>query len=262
MPRDRKPVDGRTGEKEITMRSTLKIKTRLMLTAAAVAGLMATGAAAALWSVHETQQHLGAVLRDDARTAAAAAQFTRRVSELGQQGQVALAAGPSAGQPQLGGWNAAYAAAGAALAELDATPAGHETADPLRVSLAEYQRQVGAAATRIAAGGAVTGDPRTPALEAFGQLDRQSAEIASHAADQLRDATAGFDGAFAAAALRIFVVLGVGLLLLAVLLARFLARPVAVEVGVLRDVCAALERGDLSSRPTSTSISSMNGAKR
>jgi twitching motility protein PilJ len=196
--------------------------------------------------VHETQQQLGAVAQNDVRTAAAAAQFMQRVSELGQQGQVVLAAGPSALEAQPG-WNAAYAAAGAALTELEATPTGRGIADPLRARLAEYQRQVGVA-TRVTAGGAGTVDLRTPALEAFGQLDRQSAEVASRAADQVRVATAAFDGVFAAAAFRILVVLGVGLLLLAVIFARFLLRPVAIEVGVLRDVCGALERGDLSSR--------------
>src|SRR5215831_20761013 len=197
MPRDRKTVDGRTGEKEITMRSTLTIKTRLLVTAAAVAGVMAIGAAAGLWSAYQTQQQLGAVAQNDVRTSAAAAQFMRRVSELGQQGQLALAAGPSALEAQPG-WNAAYAAAGAALTELEATPTGREIADPLRARLADYQRQVGMA-TRVTAGGAATVDLRTPALEAFGQLDRQSAEIASHAADQVRVATAAFDGVFAAA---------------------------------------------------------------
>ena len=95
------------------MRSTLKIKTRLMLTAAAVACLMAAGAAVALWSVREVQQQLEVILRTDARTATLAAQFSRRLADLGRQAQVTTAA---AGQPnfqqELDRWNAAYATAG------------------------------------------------------------------------------------------------------------------------------------------------------
>ena len=231
------------------MRSTLKIKTRLVLTAAAVACLMGIEATAALWSIHEAQQQLGLVLRNDSSTATAAAQFAQRVRELGQQGQVTLAGGPPALEKQLERWSAATAAAGAALSAIEAAPAGRATADPLRASLTEYERQFRAAAARIAAtSGAVSADPRAPAAEAFGNLDRQSAEVASRATDQLSLATAALDGVLARSGFRILLVLGIGLLLLAGLLGLFVIRPIAAEAGRLTNVCAALERGDLTSR--------------
>ncbi len=231
------------------MRSTLKIKMRLVLTAAAVACLMTAGATAALWSVHEAQQQLGLVLRNDSRTATAAAQFARRVSELGQQGQITLAAGPPGFEKQLERWHAAYAAAGAGLSELEASPAGRATAAPLRAGLAEYERQFGAASARVAAnGGAASADPRSPAAEAFSALDRQSADVASRAADQVSLATAALDGVLARAALRVLLVLGIGLLMLAALVRFFVIQPIASEAAVLKNVCAALERGDLTSR--------------
>jgi len=93
------------------MRSTLRIKTRLGLTAGIVACLLALMASVALWSVREVQHQLEAGLRSAARTAASAAQFGRRAADLGRQGQVTLEAARVTGvEKELERWNAAYAA--------------------------------------------------------------------------------------------------------------------------------------------------------
>jgi hypothetical protein len=94
------------------MRRTLKIKTRLMLTAGAVAALMAAVATAALWSVRDVHQQLETSLQANARTATSAAQFARLAANLGRQGQLTLtAAATPATQKEQDRWTAMDASA-------------------------------------------------------------------------------------------------------------------------------------------------------
>jgi methyl-accepting chemotaxis protein len=228
------------------MRSTLKIKTRLMLTAAAVACLMAAGAAVALWSVREVQQQLEVILRTDARTATGAAQFSRRLADLGRQAQVTMtAAGQPGFQQELERWNTAYATAVAALSDLERGGAK----SPLRTSLADYEREFGATIANLAAGGnAATPELQASAAEAFSRLDRQAADAASKATDQMSRSAGALDRLLARAALGVLLALGLAFLVLAILVRFFVYGPIAAEAGVLTGVCEALERGDLTSR--------------
>ena len=240
------------------MRSTLKIKTRLMLTAAAVACLMAAGAAVALWSVREVQQQLEVILRTDARTATFAAQFSRRLADLGRQAQVTTAA---AGQPnfqqELDRWNAAYATAGGALADFERGPSG-ASKSPLRTGLTDYERAFGATLANMAAGGsAATADLQAAAAESFSRLDKQAADAASRATDQMSRSAGALDNLLARAALGVLLALGLAFVVLAILVRFFVYGPIAAEANVLTGVCKALERGDLTSRvpaPTDTEL--------
>ena len=231
------------------MRSTLRIKTRLGLTAGIVACLLALMASVALWSVREVQHQLEAGLRSAARTAASAAQFGRRAADLGRQGQVTLEAARVTGvEKELERWNAAYAAAGQELAELEATPAGAAIAPPLRASLTDYEKQFGTLLTQTASGNAVSPVVQSSASEAFTRPDRQSAEAAAKAVDQANQATMELDVLLGRSMLAVTLAVAIGFVVLAGLVVFFVHRPIAAEAGVLMGVCHALERGDLSSR--------------
>ena len=152
------------------MRTTLKIKTRLMVTAGAVAVLMAAVAVAALWSVREVHQQLETSLQANARVATSAAQFARLAANLGRQGQIALAAaaGPSA-QKELQSWTEMDKAASAGLAMMEGTEAGTASAAPLRSILTEYERDFGALLQQ-ARGGAADAALETRANDALNRL--------------------------------------------------------------------------------------------
>src|SRR5262245_42935210 len=259
------PVEFGSGEKkkDITMRSTLKIKTRLGLTAGIVACLLALMASVALWSVREVQHQLEAGLRSAARTAASAAQFGRRAADLGRQGQVTLEAARVTGfEKELDRWNAAYAAAGQGLAELEATPAGAAVAPPLRASLADYERQFGALLTQTASGSVVSPEVQSRASEAFTKLDRQSAEAAAKTVDQANQATMELDVLLSRVSLGVMLAALFGFVLLAALVQFFVHLPIAAEARELMGVCHALERGDLTSRVPSPAATELGAIGR
>ena len=230
------------------MRSTLKIKTRLMLTAGAVALLMAAVATAALWSVREVHQHLETSLQTNARIATSAAQFARLAANLGRQGQVALAAAAGPGyQKELDRWTNMDASASAGLAILEEIEAGKAAAAPLRASLIEYQRHFRAALEQ-ARGGVVNSDPEARAEAALNRLDSQAADTTSNTANSAKVEAEKLDTMLARARVGIVIALAVALVTLALAVRLFVYRPLAAEASVIQDVCAALERGDLSSR--------------
>src|SRR5262245_16778455 len=239
------------------MRTTLKIKTRLMVTAGAVACLMAAVATAALWSVREVHQQLETSLQANARIATSAAQFARLAANLGRQGQLALAAagGPGA-QKELERWTAMDASASSGLGMLASTDAGATAAAPLRGSLTDYERDFGALLQQSRTG---TVDPalETRANEALNRLDRQAAEVTSRTADQASHDATALDTHLTRASVGIIIALAVALVALALAVRFFVYHPIAAEASVIAEVCAALERGDLSSRvpaPTDTEL--------
>jgi methyl-accepting chemotaxis protein len=232
------------------MRTTLKIKTRLMLTAGAVACLMAAIATVALWSVREVQQQLDDVLRANARTATAAAQFARLGANLGRQGQLTLEAARTPEYPrQYERWQAMDASASAGLAILEAIPSGRAAAPPLRASLSEYEQVFGELLRQASSSPEpVTGDLQARADEALTRLDRQAAEVTSRTADLAGRDAAALSTLLIRARFGVLIALVLALVTLAVAVRVFVYRPIAAEARVLTEVCAALERGDLTSR--------------
>jgi methyl-accepting chemotaxis protein len=239
------------------MRTTLKIKTRLMLTAGAVAVLMAAVAAAALWSVREVHKQLESALQANARTATSAAQFARLAANLGRQGQLTLNAVSAANaQQELDRWTAMDASASAGLGVLEGTSAGRDAAAPLRASLTEYQRTFNALLQQARAG-QVNAELQSRADEALDRLDRQAAEVTSRTADQASRDAAALDAQLTRASIGVVIALAVALVALALAVRFFVYRPITAEATVLADVCAAVERGDITSRvpsPTDTEL--------
>jgi len=230
------------------MRSTLKIKTRLMLTAGAVALLMAAVATAALWSVREVHQHLETSLQTNARIATSSAQFARLAANLGRQGQATLSAAAGAGyQKELERWTNMDAAASAGLAVLEEIEAGRTAAAPLRASLSEYERHFRAALEQ-ARGGVVNAELESRAEAALNRLDSQAADTTSNTANSAKLEAEKLDTLLTRARVGIIIALVVALVALALAVRFFVYRPLAAEASVIQEVCAALERGDLSSR--------------
>ena len=230
------------------MRSTLKIKTRLMLTAGAVALLMAAVATAALWSVREVHQHLETSLQTNARIATSAAQFARLAANLGRQGQVTLAAAAGPGyQKELDRWTNMDASASAGLAVLEEIEAARTPAAPLRASLIEYERHFRAALEQ-ARGGVVNADLEGRADAALTRLDSQAADTTSNTANAAKLEAENLGTLLTRARIGIVIALVVALVALGLAVRFFVYRPLAAEASVIQDVCAALERGDLSSR--------------
>src|SRR5262245_4992643 len=200
-----------TEAKDIAMRTTLEIKTRLMLTAGAVACLMAAVATAALWSVREVHQQLESSLQANARTATSAAQFARLAANLGRQGQLTLAAAAAPGyQKELDRWTAMDAAASAGLAALEGNPSGSAAAAPLRAGLTEYERAFSALLTQARAG-AANADMEARVDEALTRLDRQASEVTSRTADQASRDAAALDATLSRATIGIVIAIGVAL---------------------------------------------------
>ena len=239
------------------MRTTLKIKTRLMLTAVAVAALMAAVATAALWSVREVHHQLETSLQANARTATSAAQFARLAANLGRQGQLTLTAATSPNaQKEHERWTAMDAAANGGLVSLESTEAGRAAAAPLRTGLTEYERQFGALLQQARAG-VVNPGLETRVDEALTALDRQAADLTSRtAAEASRDAAA-LDAHLTRASVGIVLALLVAFVTLALTVHFFVYRPITAEASVLAHVCAALERGDLMSRVPSPTNSEL-----
>ena len=239
------------------MRTTLKIKTRLMLTAGAVAALMAGVATAALWSVREVHHQLETSLQANARTATSAAQFARLAANLGRQGQLTLTAATTLGaQKEQDRWTAMDASASAGLTVLENSEAGREAAAPLRTGLTEYERQFGALLLQ-ARSGIVNPGLETRVDDALTGLDRLAADVTSRTASQASRDAAALDTHLTRASVGIVLALAAALVTLALAVRFFVYRPIAAEASVLADVCAALERGDLTSRvpaPTNSEL--------
>jgi twitching motility protein PilJ len=239
------------------MRSTLTIKSRLVLTAAAVAGLLAAGAAVTLWSVRDAQRQLQQMLREDTRMAAVSAQFARRVSEVGRQGEMALErAGTPPGQEDVERWKQAYASAGAGLAEFENIPAGRRASGPLRAALIAYEREFNSAINSAPPGG-IRLDTNSPASEAFRKLSRQSTDVAWVAAEQVATASATVETRMIRSTILVVIVLGIALPVVALLVRFFVYHPIVTEAESLAKVCDTLARGDLSCRvpdPADTEI--------
>jgi methyl-accepting chemotaxis protein len=245
------------------MRSTLKIKTRLLLTAAAVASLLTAGTLVALWSVRDAQQQIQYGLREDTRTATAAAQFARRVSELGRKGEsVLLRAGTPAVTEEVEGWKQAYASTGAVLTQLELTQAGRAASGPLRASLLDYEREFAAAVAAAPPGGART-DAASRASDALGKLARQSGDLASRSADQVASAASAVDMRLIRGGLTVIIALGVTLLAIGFLVRSFVYGPIVSEASALAQVCDTLARGDLTCRvpdPSDTELGTIGKA--
>jgi methyl-accepting chemotaxis protein len=234
------------------MRRTLKIKTRLVLIAAAVALLLAAAAGVALWSGRGVRQQLQQTMREDVQTAAAATQLAARVSDVERRAHLVLvSAGTPAGEEDLAQWKRATASAGAAISGLETNDAGIAAAPRLRAALLEHER--GFAATLAAA---VVLEPaardealaRSPAGVAFARLQRETNELVTRSAVAATGTATALEARIADSTWQVAVILGAGLAAFLALVTFFVYRPIAAEAVTLAQVCDSLNRGDLSSR--------------
>src|SRR5512142_2210407 len=141
------------------MRSTLKIKTRLLLTVALVTATLAVGSGIALWRVGAVGTEVGRLVREDTRAARAATQLAARVADLGRYERAVMLdvarAHPIDQDLQL--WQTAWRQAGEQLRGVDsAEAAGAKPA--LSRALQAYQTEF----ERLRARAPIPIDPAAP----------------------------------------------------------------------------------------------------
>ncbi len=234
------------------MRRTLKIKTRLMLIAAAVAILLTAAAGVALWSGRGVRQQLQQTMREDVQTAAAATQLAARVSDVGRRAHLVLvSAGTPAGDEDLVQWKRATGTAGSVISGLEATQAGAAAAPRLRAALLEYERGFGATVAAALALEPAARDEalaRSPAGAAFARLQRETDDLVARSAAAVASTAAALESRVADSSWQVAVILAAGLAGFLALVLFFVYRPIASEAVTLAQVCDSLNRGDLSSR--------------
>ncbi len=250
------------------MRSTLKIRTRLLITVAFIAATLAAGAGVALWRLSAVETSAEHVVQGDARLAGEMAQFVVNLGALAQHERDYVLnisrSGPAA--DDLRAWTAADASAAQRLSGLDAIPEARAAAGSLRTLLRAYEAEFAALRMRLEGDGPVrvdtSGADAAKTRTAFDRLERQAGDELLRARGQMEARGAALQGDITRGYLVIAVTLVVGLLLVLAAIRYFVYGPVAAEAAALSRVCDSVAVGDLTSRVPDPSDSELGTVAR
>ncbi len=250
------------------MRShNMKIRTRLLLTVAVVAGLLAIGTGLALWGVRSFDQQARQLVRKDAHMAGATAQFGLHVAELVRfERTFFLDDAPRSreAQRQLQSWRSADALAKERLKEIDgvATTADEKAAvNNLRAALTQYEQEFESARTKVETGGFMAADPTGPEAramrDAVDSLQSQSSQLFEQYRQRMASGGAEVEAQIRRTYIGLAIALCLGVLILAPFMRLFVYGPILKEAGALIHVCDAVGVGDIKSRVPDPSSSEL-----
>ncbi|HSL20999.1 MAG TPA: HAMP domain-containing methyl-accepting chemotaxis protein [Vicinamibacterales bacterium] len=241
------------------MRSkNLKIRSRLLITLAVVAVMLAAGTVMGLWSVRTVDQQARQLVHKDAQMAGAAAQFALHVAELVRYERTFFlddAPRSREAMAQLQNWRAAYGQALQRLTEIDGLATAEDeqvAAKSLRAALARYEREFETARENAQGGSFMAADPTGPEAKAMraavDQLQQQSSAFFVRYRARMAEGGAEVERGIRRAYIGIAVALVLAFLVLAPFMKLFVHGPILSEAGALVRVCDAVSVGDLTSR--------------
>ncbi len=238
------------------MRRTLKIKTRLFLTVAFVAAMLAASSGVALLRLSAIEQGVQRLMRGDTRLAGEMAQFLLHVGNL-VQSERSYFLNASRSRPtgdDLQSWKGAYELASQRLSALEGIPDARPAAVSLRTALRTYEREFTALRARMDVEGPakidLAGPDAKPMRDAVDRLERQAGDQLLRYRAQVDAGAAAFQNDVSVSYVGIGAMLIVGLLLVVVVLRFFVYGPVVAEADALTRACDAVAIGDLTSRST------------
>ncbi len=241
------------------MRSkNLKIRSRLLLTVAVLAVMLAGGTAAGLWSIRTVDQQARQLVHKDAQMAGAAAQFALHVAELVRfERTFFLDDAPRSREAmaQLQNWRTAHGHAVERLKEIDSLatePDEQATAKAIRAALATYQQEFEGAREAAQSGSFMAADPTGPEAKAMRATVDQLQSLSSAFFVRYRDRMAAGGRQVEQGIGRAYVGVILALLLAFVVLLPFMKYfvqgPILNEANSLVKVCDAITVGDFTSR--------------
>ncbi len=232
------------------MRSTLKIKTRLLLTVAFVTATLAIGSGLALWRVGTVGTEVRRLVRDDIRAARGAAELAVRVADLGRYERAVLLdiARAHPGDENRQRWQATLRQAAEQLKAVETQPEAAGATTAMRVALQTYDTEF----QRLAARAPVPTDPAAPEAkptrDAFASLERQAADLVARLNSQVESGGTAVDRELNLAYLAFGAALLFCLILVGAITRLFVYGPIVDEADALATVCDAVAVGDLTSR--------------
>jgi twitching motility protein PilJ len=245
----------------------LTIRTRLLITVGSVAAILAAVTGLALWSVRAVDSQARQLVRTDAHTAGAAAQFALHVAELVRHERTFfLDDAPRSAEAtrELQAWKAAHAAATERLKEIDALAASADdraTAAKLRAALTAYQQKFDHARDQVLSGSFMAADPTGPEAksmkEAVDTLQQQSAAFFDRYRQRMEAGGREVETRITQAYMFLGGALLLGFGILVIFMRVFVYGPILEEAGALVKVCDAVAIGDLSSRVARVSTSEL-----
>ncbi len=230
------------------MRSTLKIRTRLLMTVAFLAVTLGIGSGLALWNVRAVGHEVQRLVGQDTRLARASAQFWVNVSDLAhyERAMFMEQARMRSGAQDLQYWKIASTQATEELSVLGA--AGQAAGGYLRTYVAEFGKLRERLATVGPAGVDPTGADAKPMHDAYLNLQRQASDLFNRFNTNVEKGGAAADQELRYAYLGIGLALLLGLALVAAVIRFVVYKPILDEATALATVCDAVAVGDLTSR--------------
>ncbi len=241
------------------MRSkNLKIRSRLLLTVAVVAVMLAGGTAAGLWSIRTVDQQARQLVHKDAQMAGAAAQFALHVAELVRfERTFFLDDAPRSREAmaQLQNWRTAHAAAVERLKEIDSLATEEDervAARNIRGALTTYQQEFEAAREAAQGGSFMAADPTGPEAKAMRATVDQLQSLSSAFFVRYRERMAAggvqVEQGIRRAYVGVMLALALAFIVLLPFMKFFVQGPILHEANALVNVCNAITVGDLTSR--------------
>ena len=245
----------------------MKIRTRLLLTVAAVAAMLAAATGMALWSIRTVDQQARQLVRKDAQMAGASAQFALHIADMVRYERTFFlddAPRSKEAQAQVQGWNTAYAVTVQRLNEIDSlASAGDEktSVETLRKALETYKTVFEGAREKLMAGSFTVADPSGPDATAMREsvdiLQTQSGQLFDRYRERMSAGGAQVEARIRQAYTGVGIALLIGFIVLGIFLRLFVYGPILAEAGSLGRVCEAVKVGDLTSRVPNPSSSEL-----
>jgi twitching motility protein PilJ len=244
----------------------MKIRTRLLLTVAAVAAMLAAATGMALVSIRTVDQQARQLVRKDAQMAGASAQFALHVADMVRYERTFFlddAPRSREAQVQVQGWNTAYAVTVERLNEIDSLATGDDrpAVDTLRKALNSYKTEFDNSKEKLMAGSFMVADPAGPEAKALRAavdvLQTQSGQLFDRYRERMAAGGTEVEQRIRQAYFGVAIALIVGFLVLGLFLRVFVYGPILAEAGALVRVCDAVGVGDLTSRVPHPSASEL-----
>jgi twitching motility protein PilJ len=235
----------------------MKIRTRLLLTVAAVAAMLAAATGMALVSIRTVDQQARQLVRKDAQMAGASAQFALHVADMVRYERTFFlddAPRSKEAQTQVQGWNTAYAVAVERLNEIDSLATGEDrpAVDVLRKALSAYKNEFDGSREKLMAGSFMVADPAGPEAKALRAavdvLQTQGSQLFDRYRERMAAGGTEVEQRIRQAYFGVAIALIVGFLVLGLFLRLFVYGPIIAEASALVRVCDAVGVGDLTSR--------------
>ncbi len=244
----------------------MKIRTRLLLTVAATAAMLAAATGIALVSIRTVDQQARQLVRKDAQMAGASAQFALHVADMVRYERTFFlddAPRSREAQSQVQGWNAAYASTVERLNELDSLAEGDDRTaiEVLRKALNAYKTEFDSSKEKLMAGSFMVADPAGPEAKALRAsvdvLQTQSSQLFEGYRSRMAAGGTQVEQRIRQAYFGVAIALIFGFLVLGLFLRVFVYGPILTEAGALVRVCDAVTVGDLTSRVPNPSASEL-----